>query len=191
MLPPNPHLHLLLWPSQERLSPSPILTRVCPVLIDKGKFLMSLKYQTLYSTIIQDKLWVALLFLKIYLPVLGQFPDLVYFWLSGDQIFWFLWDYPNTIINSASCRIRSFCLNNKVYGCLSYRSILNFNFCKRTSKLRPGKRILVLMIQHFAGIWESRLIGDLGAWTEMKWVEKWVRCKERIIPGEEGRFFHN
>lgn len=69
--------------------------------------------------------------------------------------------------------------------------ILTFNFCKRASKLRPGKRILVLMIQYFAGIWESRLIGDLGAWTELNWVEKCVRCKERIIPGEEGRFFHN
>lgn len=189
MLPPNPHFHLLLWP-QERLSLSPVPTTVCPVLMEKGKFLMSMKYQTPYSTIIQDKLWVALLFLKIFLPVLGQFPDLAYFWLSGDQIFWFLRDYPNTIINSASYTIRSVYLNNKVYGCLSYSNTY-LNFCKRASKLRPGKRILVLMIQYFAGIWESRLIGDLGAWTELNWVEKCVRCKERIIPGEEGRFFHN
>lgn len=159
--------------------------------METGQFLMSLKYQTPYSTVIQDKLWVALLFLKIYLPVLGQFPDLAYFWLSGDQIFWFLRDYPNTIINSASCTIRNVCLNNKEYSCLSYRSILTFSFCKRASKLKPRKRILVLMIQHFADIWESRLIGDLGAWTEMKWVEKWDARKGSYLERKVGSFTIN
>lgn len=65
-----------IWCSDLFPCTSTALARASPVLTETGKILLSLKYQAPYSTIIQDKLWVALPFLRIYLLVLGQFPDL-------------------------------------------------------------------------------------------------------------------
>lgn len=40
-------------------------------------------------------------------------------------------------------------------------------------------------MEYFAGLWESRLVGDLEAWTGMGSVEKWMRCEERTIAGRK------